>query len=79
MRIVVGGPSMRDDLERIAAGTGKPYNVNFFCHTPPVHNVERDAAWRAALAPYYRELGLELDAIGLPRRARRSATKRPMC
>ena len=41
----------------------KPYNVNFFCHTPPAPNAERDAAWRAALAPYYRELGLDLDAI----------------
>ena len=30
---------------------------------PPVPDAEREAAWRAALAPYYREFGLDLDAI----------------
>ena len=55
--------AMREELERITALTSKPYNVNFFCHEPPTPSAERDAAWRALLAPYYRELGLDLDAI----------------
>ena len=55
--------AMRDELGRITAQTRKPYNVNFFCHTPPAPDAERDAAWRAALAPYYREFGLDPDAI----------------
>jgi nitronate monooxygenase len=55
--------AMRDELTRIAAHTSKPYNVNFFCHHPPAPNPDREAAWRAALAPYYQELGLEIEAI----------------
>jgi nitronate monooxygenase len=52
---------MRKELAAIRAGTDKPYNVNFFCHTPPTPSAEREAAWRAALAPYYAEFGLEMD------------------
>jgi nitronate monooxygenase len=52
----------RKDLATIRAGTKRPINVNFFCHTPPVPEPERIAAWRALLAPYYRELGLDPDA-----------------
>jgi nitronate monooxygenase len=51
--------AMRKELSAIKAGTSKPFNVNFFCHAPPVVNAEREAAWRSALAPYYRELGLD--------------------
>ncbi len=41
----------------------RPLNVNFFCHTPPVPSEEREARWRAALAPYYAELGLDPGAV----------------
>src|SRR4029079_10591334 len=54
--------SMRDELQQIRAHTSKPYNVNFFCHQPPPVDTERAAAWRAALAPYYRELSLDMGA-----------------
>jgi nitronate monooxygenase len=55
---------MRSELTAIRAGTDKPYNVNFFCHTPPVPSTEREATWRAALAPYYAEYGI--DAASIP-------------
>ena len=55
--------AMRDELAAITAKTTHPYNVNFFCHTPPAPNAERDAAWRATLAPYYKELGIDPDAV----------------
>ena len=54
---------MRRELATITAQTAKPFNVNFFCHTPPVPDAERERAWRAALGPYYRELGIDPDAI----------------
>jgi nitronate monooxygenase len=41
------------------ARTGKPVNVNFFCHVAPVPNNAREARWREALAPYYREYGID--------------------
>jgi nitronate monooxygenase len=62
--------AMRDELTLIRAGTSQPYNVNFFCHTPPVPDADREARWRAALAPYYRELGVDPEAAtGGPARA----------
>ena len=55
--------AMRKELEALRAGTRKPYNVNFFCHTPPPPNAEREAAWRALLAPFYAEYGIDPAAI----------------
>lgn len=61
--------AMRDELSVIAAGTDKPCNVNFFCHAPPVADAKREAGWRAELAPYYAEYGIDADSI--PAGARR--------
>lgn len=47
-------------LRQIRQHTQGPYNVNFFCHTPPEYDVERDLLWRAALKPYYERFGLTL-------------------
>ena len=55
--------AMRNELATIKAGTRKPFNVNFFCHTPPAPSTEREAAWRATLAPYYKEYGINVDTI----------------
>ena len=54
--------TLRAELERLAA-SGLPYNVNFFCHQPPEPDAARETAWRAALAPYYAELGLDVNAV----------------
>jgi nitronate monooxygenase len=54
--------AMRAELERLRAGTPNPFNVNFFCHSTPVFDAQRDEAWRALLAPYYDELGLDMEA-----------------
>jgi len=56
--------AMRKELEVLKAQTARPYNVNFFCHTPPRASAEREAQWRAALAPYFREF--EIDAASIP-------------
>ena len=55
--------ALERELTALAAGTTRPYNVNFFCHTPPVPDEAREAAWRAWLATYYREVGLDIDAV----------------
>jgi nitronate monooxygenase len=52
---------LRSELSAIAAGTDKPYNVNFFCHTPPRPDPDRDAAWRGLLRAYYEELDIVVD------------------
>ena len=62
--------AMRDELAAIKAQTDKPFNVNFFCHAPPTPRAEREAAWQATLAPYYKEYGIDVDTIPVgPERA----------
>ena len=56
--------AVRDELAAIKAQTRKPFNVNFFCHNPPEADAGREARWRAALAPYYKEY--EIDAAKIP-------------
>jgi nitronate monooxygenase len=51
--------AIRAELAAIRAATARPFNVNFFCHTPPAPSAEREAAWRAVLAPYYEEYGID--------------------
>jgi nitronate monooxygenase len=55
--------AMRKELAQIMAHTTRPFNVNFFCHAPPAPSAERATAWHAALAPYYKEFGLDAGAI----------------
>ncbi len=50
------------DLGVIRQRTTRPINVNFFCHRRPEPDADRDARWKARLAPYYAELGLDPDA-----------------
>src|SRR5437764_1569451 len=51
--------ALRSELAAITSQTARPYNVNFFCHAPPTPSAQREAVWRATLAPYYEEFGLE--------------------
>lgn len=55
--------ALKAELLQLSAKTDKPYNVNFFCHTPPEFSETREATWRAALKPYYDELGLDANNI----------------
>ena len=59
---MLGADALRAELGALKA-SGLPYNVNYFSHTPPVPDAAREAAWRAALKPYYDELGLDIAAI----------------
>lgn len=55
--------AMVSELEAIQSQTDQPYNVNFFCHTTPPPDAQRAAQWRTALAPFYRELGLDASNV----------------
>lgn len=57
--------AIRTELGAIRAQTTRPFNVNFFCHTPPEPSVERERVWRAALSPYFAEHGIDENAIAL--------------
>jgi nitronate monooxygenase len=53
---------LREALDSIRKGTSKPINLNFFCHTPARVDAARSMAWRARLALYYVEQGLDPEA-----------------
>jgi nitronate monooxygenase len=55
--------AMRKELSAIRSRTGKPFNVNFFCHTSPQPDSARESAWRDVLSPYYKEFGIDPAAI----------------
>ena len=60
---LLGLDAMRKELKAITAQTRKPFSAGFFCHKPPVPSAEREAAWRAALRPYYDEFEIDPDNI----------------
>ncbi len=47
---------VQSELEKLSAATNKPYNINFFCHSPPVHDEAQEARWLELLQPFYTEL-----------------------
>ncbi|HTJ47132.1 MAG TPA: nitronate monooxygenase [Kofleriaceae bacterium] len=61
---------VRAAVESFRAAVRAPVHLNFFCHTPPAS--ADDDAWRAKLAPYYAELGVD------PSRAGGGAARRPI-
>jgi len=50
------------EFETIRRQTKRPINANFFCHTPPSVDTNREALWRQRLHPYYVEFGLDPNA-----------------
>ncbi|MDI3511130.1 MAG: nitronate monooxygenase [Betaproteobacteria bacterium] len=55
--------ALTQELQTLSTGTDRPWNVNFFCHTPPLPDPAREARWREALSPYYAEAGLDINAV----------------
>jgi nitronate monooxygenase len=51
---------IREGFAAIRSRTKRPINLNFFCHDAPEQDLARQAAWLERLAPYYRELGVEM-------------------
>lgn len=50
-------------LDTLAKSASRPINLNFFCHVVPTPDAQREQAWRDALSPYYRELGIDPASI----------------
>ncbi len=69
---MLGAATLAGEVAVLKAGTDRPWNLNFFCHrNPPPAPARAQAAWLKALAPYYRELGLD-PAVALAAGASRA-------
>ena len=55
--------ALQRELAVLAAHQPRPFNLNFFCHSQPPADAQREQQWRELLAPYYRELGLDPTAV----------------
>ncbi|MFT7130825.1 MAG: nitronate monooxygenase [Gammaproteobacteria bacterium] len=55
--------ALEKELSVLQSSTNKPYNVNFFCHSMPKENSDRELAWRSELGDYFHELGLDSESI----------------
>ena len=60
---MLGPDALREELKALNEATSKPYNLNFFAHTPPEPNPQQEANWQQALAPYYKEFGIDPASI----------------
>ncbi|HRQ56677.1 MAG TPA: nitronate monooxygenase [Azoarcus taiwanensis] len=60
---MLSADALRDELTAISRQTSRPYNVNFFCHQPPMSDPAREAAWRLALMPFFEELEIDPGTI----------------
>lgn len=61
---MLGPEALRTELAALReALQGRPWNINFFAHAPTAPDAAREAAWRAALAPYLAEHGIDPQAI----------------
>ncbi len=52
----------RKAIRETRALTGKPFNINLFCHAPAVANAAREKAWLDYLAPRFAEYGATAPA-----------------
>ena len=59
---MLSAQDLQRELTALREQTTRPFSVNFFCHKDPAPDEGREARWRALLAPYYDELGLDPSA-----------------
>nr|WP_298250592.1 nitronate monooxygenase [uncultured Halomonas sp.] len=55
--------AMGEELATFRAATSAPLNVNAFCHASPEPDPVAQARWHEALAPFFAEFGLDIDAV----------------
>ena len=68
--------TLRKELAAIRAQTSRPFNVNFFCYALASPDAEREAVWRAVLAPTAYLLCPEVTTSPLHRAALKSEAAR---
>lgn len=54
---------LHDELVVLSEQAEGPWNLNFFAHRNPPADDAREQQWRNALAPFYAEFDLDIDAI----------------
>jgi nitronate monooxygenase len=58
---MLGLEALHQELSVLRAQTKRPYNVNFFCHTPPQPDEDKDRLWRQTLSPFFAEHQIDVN------------------
>jgi nitronate monooxygenase len=59
---MLSADEIRAEVATIRRATAQPFNLNFFCHEPPVVDPVRFASWSERLAAFYAELGVDVPS-----------------
>jgi nitronate monooxygenase len=60
---MISSEKAREQVKIVRQRVATPVNLNFFCHEAEDADPRSEAVWRKRLAPYYRELGLDPEAL----------------
>ena len=60
----IAAEKAKANAKAIQLGVLLPVNVNFFCHTPPTEQLEKETAWRQQLTPLYQAHGIDPQSVG---------------
>lgn len=60
---MLASDALQQQLQWLTTHTRKPFNLNFFCHQPPLPDAHRERVWRDSLAVYFNELGIDATTI----------------
>jgi nitronate monooxygenase len=60
---MLSAETLREQIALVRANTQAPFNVNFFCHVESAPDPVVEARWRARLAGFYAEAGLDFSGI----------------
>ncbi|MEE4280196.1 MAG: nitronate monooxygenase [Halieaceae bacterium] len=60
---MLSSDALQSELDAIQSAGCRNYNLNFFCHSAADADAQREARWRQALDPYYREYGIAPDVV----------------
>lgn len=60
---MLSSDDLYQSLKALGNKTNKPFNVNFFCHSPPVVDADRESIWRQTLQPYFEQYQLNPNDI----------------
>ncbi|MGF1728698.1 NAD(P)H-dependent flavin oxidoreductase [Photobacterium kasasachensis] len=59
---MLGIDDIINEITEIKRATSKPYNLNFFCHSLPEYDINRQSQWQTLLKPYFSELGMNCQS-----------------
>ena len=60
---MLSADALRAQVAEVRSATDAPLNLNFFCHQSPVADDDAETRWRASLAGYYAEAGIDTASI----------------